>query len=128
MKGPNQRFSLLAPCGRSRLAIRAYTIGHTPKGTSGRNTKKQVANALNTTGAYSLVRNPLYLGIFFMGLGVALFAHLWWLTLIYVLAFWLYYERVIFAEEAYLRDKFGAEYLSWADRTPIPTIEFTVLR
>ncbi|MBK1702829.1 methyltransferase family protein [Thiococcus pfennigii] len=101
------------------LAIRSYTIGHTPKGTSGRNTKKQVADALNTTGAYSLVRNPLYLGNFFMGLGVALFAHLWWLTLIYVLVFWLYYERIIFAEEAYLRDKFGTDYLTWADRTPV---------
>ena len=43
------------------LAIRSYTIGHTPKGTSGRNTKHQVADRLNTTGAYSLVRNPLYL-------------------------------------------------------------------
>ena len=101
------------------LAIRSYTIGHTPKGTSGRNTKHQVADILNTTGVYSLVRNPLYLGNFFMGLGVALFAHLWWLTMIYVLVFWLYYERIIFAEEAYLRDKFGAEYLTWADRTPV---------
>ena len=101
------------------LAIRSYTIGHTPKGTSGRNTKQQVADTLNTTGAYSIVRNPLYLGNFFMGLGVALFAHLWWLTLIYILAFWLYYERIIFAEEAYLREKFGAEYLTWADRTPV---------
>ena len=44
------------------LAIRAYTIGHAPGGTSGRNTKRQKADTLNTTGAYSLVRNPLYLG------------------------------------------------------------------
>ena len=100
------------------LAIRVITIGHTPKGTSGRNTKKQIADQLNTSGAYSVVRNPLYLGNFFMGLGVALFAHLWWLTLIYILVFWLYYERIIFAEEAYLRDKFGKEYLDWADSTP----------
>ncbi len=101
------------------LAIRSYTIGYTPKGTSGRNTKRQVADTLNITGTYSLVRNPLYLGNFFMGLGVALFAHLWWLSLIYVLAFWLYYERIIFAEEAYLRDKFGAEFLTWAEHTPV---------
>lgn len=49
------------------LGIRIITIGHTPKGTSGRNTKKQVADTLNTTGMYSVVRNPLYLGNFFMG-------------------------------------------------------------
>ncbi len=100
------------------LAIRAFTIGHTPKGTSGRTTKRQIADTLNTRGAYSVVRNPLYLGNFFMGLGVAAFAHLWWLTLIYVLAFWLYYERIIAAEEAFLRNKFGHEYLDWAASTP----------
>ncbi len=100
------------------LGIRIFTIGHTPKGTSGRNTKKQIADTLNTTGIYSIVRNPLYLGNFFMGLGISLFAHLWWLTLIYILIFWLYYERIIFAEEAYLRNKFGDEYLKWANNTP----------
>lgn len=54
-----------------------------------------------------------------MGLGIALFAYLWWLTLIYILAFWLYYERIIFAEEAYLRNKFGIDYLEWANKTPV---------
>jgi protein-S-isoprenylcysteine O-methyltransferase Ste14 len=101
------------------LGIRVFTIGYTPRGTSGRNTKKQVADTLNTTGIYSIVRNPLYLGNFFMGLGIALFAYLWWLTLIYILVFWLYYERIIFAEEAYLRNKFGDEYLEWANKTPV---------
>jgi len=101
------------------LGIRMFTIGTTPKGTSGRNTREQVADILNTAGIYSVVRNPLYLGNFFMWLGIALFANLWWLTLIYVLVFWLYYERIIFAEEAYLRNKFGNEYLVWADSTPV---------
>jgi hypothetical protein len=53
-----------------------------------------------------------------MGLGAALFAHLWWLTLIYVLMFWLYYERIIFAEEAFLKKKFGNKYSIWANVTP----------
>ncbi len=101
------------------LGIRIFTIGYTPKGTSGRNTKKQVANTLNVIGIYSVVRNPLYLGNFFMGLGIALFAYLWWLTLIYILVFLLYYERIIFAEETYLRNKFGREFLDWANKTPV---------
>jgi protein-S-isoprenylcysteine O-methyltransferase Ste14 len=42
--------------------IRAYSIGTTPKGTSGRNRDSQVAESLNTTGIYSMVRHPLYLG------------------------------------------------------------------
>lgn len=100
------------------LAIRILTVGHAPRHTSGRNTKRQVADSLNTTGMYSMVRNPLYLGNFMMGLGIALFVHLWWVTLIYILLFCVYYERIIFAEEAFLRRKFGTEYLNWANRTP----------
>src|SRR5690349_16403077 len=48
------------------LIIRAITVGHTPKGTSGRNTEKQIAECLNHTGIYSVVRHPLYLGNFLM--------------------------------------------------------------
>ena len=47
------------------LFIRVYTVGHTPVNTSGRNVDSQVADTLNTTGSYSLVRHPLYLGNFF---------------------------------------------------------------
>ncbi len=101
------------------LTIRVLTIGHTPEGTSGRNTTEQIAESLNTTGIYSVVRNPLYLGNFFMGLGLALFPYLWWLVLIYILIFWLYYERIILAEEAFLREKFGQAYLDWAEKTPV---------
>ena len=100
------------------LGIRSFTIGHTPKNTSGRNTTCQVADSLNTTGIYSIVRNPLYLGNFFMFLGIALFPQVWWSTVIFTLLFWLYYERIIFAEEAYLREKFGDAYEAWAESTP----------
>ena len=100
------------------LGIRAFTVGHTPKGTSGRNTKEQHAETLNTTGMYSVVRHPLYLGNFFMGLGVALFVHSWWVMLIYVLAFCIYYERIMYAEEEYLRKNFGSQFVDWATRTP----------
>ena len=87
------------------LLIRSITIAHTPRKTSGRNTKCQVADTLNTTGIYSIVRNPLYLGNFFMVLGIAMFPGLWYVTAIYVLAFWLFYDRIIFAEEAFLKEK-----------------------
>ncbi len=101
------------------LFIRAYTVGYTPKGTSGRNTKNQVANELNTTGIYSITRNPLYLGNFFMMLGVTLLVRDWWITLIYTLTFWLYYERIIMAEESFLKNKFGKGYEDYTARTPV---------
>ncbi|MDP2277986.1 MAG: isoprenylcysteine carboxylmethyltransferase family protein, partial [Nitrospirota bacterium] len=100
------------------LAIRCLTIGYIPKSTSGRNTKKQIAEVLNTTGMYSIVRHPLYLGNFIIFLGITLFIQVWWFALIAVLAFFIYYERIIFAEEGFLRLKHGALFLEWAEKTP----------
>jgi protein-S-isoprenylcysteine O-methyltransferase Ste14 len=102
----------------SGVAVRALTVGFAASHTSGRNTEEQVADSLNTTGMYSIVRNPLYLGNFVMVLGVMLFLHIWWIPALYVALFALYYERIIFAEEMFLRQKFGQTYLSWAAKTP----------
>jgi len=100
------------------LAIRAFTIGYTPKNTSGRNIKAQKAEVVNTTGIYSIVRHPLYLGNFVIWLGLSLFTESPFFIVIFILAFWLYYERIMFAEEQFLKRKFGKEYEEWADKTP----------
>jgi len=97
-------------------AIRAITVGHTPKKTSGRNIRKQVADNLNTTGIYSVVRHPLYLGNFFMWLGPVIFLRSAWIAVIFWLAYWLYYERIMFAEEQFLRRKFGESYDRWSEQ------------
>lgn len=97
--------------------IRWWTLAFTPDGTSGRNTTQQVAHELNTTGIYSIVRNPLYLGNYFMVLGVAMFPFNGWLVAVYTLIFWLYHERIVFTEEAFLRTKFGQPYLDWTEKT-----------
>jgi len=96
--------------------IRILTIGFAPKNTSGRNTiNGQIADELNVTGIYSLLRHPLYLGNFFMWLGPALFLRSIWFTVIFGLLYWLYYERIMFAEEQYLRKKFGDSYDKWSE-------------
>jgi len=100
------------------LLVRALTVGYTAGHTSGRNTDRQIADTLNTTGMYSIVRNPLYLGNFLIVLGVVTFLRTWWLSLLYVMLFTLYYERIIFAEEMFLRRRFGQAYLDWATKTP----------
>ena len=101
------------------LVVRAMTVGFTPKGTSGRNTGEgQVAETLNQTGIYSVVRHPLYLGNFLMWLGLFMFVGIWWFVLICALAYWLYYERIMYAEEAFLRRSYSARYEAWASRTP----------
>lgn len=99
-------------------AIRVLTVGCVPGGTSGRNTHGQVANALNTTGIYSVVRHPLYLGNFLMWMGPALLPANGWLAITVALAFWIYYERIMFAEEEFLRGSYGDSYVEWATRTP----------
>jgi protein-S-isoprenylcysteine O-methyltransferase Ste14 len=100
------------------LGLRIGTVGFVPRDTSGRNTGGQLAGSLNTSGFYSVVRHPLYLGNYLMWLGVALFARSWWAPVIVSLVFWLYYERIMFAEEEFLRGKFGEEYERWAEKTP----------
>jgi protein-S-isoprenylcysteine O-methyltransferase Ste14 len=104
--------------------IRAYSIGTTPKGTSGRNTKGQVAEILNVSGIYSVVRHPLYLGNYLMWAGIVVFTFNLYFFILVSLAFWLYYERIMFAEERFLERKFGNEYLEWSKKVPafIPSL------
>ncbi|HVT29517.1 MAG TPA: isoprenylcysteine carboxylmethyltransferase family protein [Lacipirellulaceae bacterium] len=100
------------------LVVRVLTIGYVPQQTSGRNTTELVADELNTTGMYSIVRHPLYLGNYLIGLGVSMVQFVWWVPVIYSLAFWLYYERIMLTEEAFLEKRFGDEYRRWAAKTP----------
>ena len=98
--------------------LRVLTVGQVPRGTSGRNVSGQLAEALNTTGIYSVVRNPLYLANCIMYLGVALFSQSLIAALVVALVLLPYYERIIAAEEVFLSAKFGAVYDDWAARTP----------
>lgn len=101
------------------LLVRVLVVGQAPHRTSGRNTfGGQVADELNTTGIYSVVRHPLYLGNFLSWLAIAMFTQSYLVVLVAVLTFALYYERIMFAEEKFLREKFRGDFDKWADRTP----------
>lgn len=100
------------------LGLRIATVGHVPAGTSGRNTRGQVADTLNTTGPYSVVRNPLYLGNALAYLGAALYTQSLLLPVLLALVLMLYFERIIAAEEAFLITQFGPRYTAWAADTP----------
>lgn len=100
------------------MALRMLTVGWVPEGTSGRNTKGQLAETLNTGDVYSIMRHPLYFGNFLIALGLSLYLQVWWFSVIFSLAFWLYYERIMFAEEQFLSRKFGPIYKEWASKTP----------
>lgn len=109
------------------LLIRIKTVGHTPPKTSGRNTKVgQVADELNTSGLYSLVRHPLYVGNFFMWLGIAMLTENLWFIVAFILLYVVYYERIMYAEEHFLITKFKNKYTDWSKATPafIPDFKY----
>ena len=111
------------------LMVRVITIGFTPRGTSGRNTAGgQIAEVLNQKGIYSTVRHPLYLGNFLMWLGLFMYLSIWWFVVVCSLAYWLYYERIMIAEEEFLRKKYGASYEIWASKTPAFIPSFSLWR
>ncbi len=60
-----------------------------------------------------------------MWLGVAMLTENMWFTISFILLYWIYYERIMYAEENFLILKFSNAYLNWASRTPafIPSLQ-----
>ncbi len=99
--------------------IRASTVGNRHKHTSGRNRSHHYAENLNTTGWYSVTRNPLYFANFLIWLGLSLSTQHVGVVLLVCSFFWFVYQRIILSEEDYLLTKFGASYEDWASTTPV---------
>ena len=75
------------------------------------------AQSLATTGAYSIMRNPLYFGNFLIGLGWSFLAG-WKIVIVFVISFWVIYVMIIIPhEENFLTQTFGAEYIFWKRKT-----------
>ncbi len=100
------------------LAVRVFTIGTAPATTSERSTYNPRASLLNTSGAYSVVRHPLYLGNTVIALGLACLPGVWYLPVIVALVSLLYHERIAAHEEQFLEAQFGDEFRRWAERVP----------
>lgn len=100
------------------LALRAYTLGYVPSGSLGHIDREQSADWPNFTGMYSVVRHPIQLANFVMSFGVMMFVESMSMLLVGTLAYWLYYERTMLAEEEFLARTFGAKYAEWATATP----------
>jgi len=86
-------------------------------GRSGRS-KRLKAATLITAGPYAHVRNPLYLGNFLLCLGVMFLTESYLLLLLSLVIFWALYLPVISAEEEFLREQFGADYLAYRQMVP----------
>lgn len=74
---------------------------------------------LTTTGPYAFTRNPLYLGTFFLGLGVTVAGGLWPFVLAFVVFFWGIYGKTIRGERDLLTELFGDDYREYARNVPL---------
>ena len=110
------------------LLIRVIAVGTAPSGTSERSTTTPRASMLRTSGLYSLVRHPLYVGNVITAVGLASFTTRWYLPVIVFLVGVLYHERICAREEAFLAERFGDEFRSWADRVPAMWPRFSTYR
>ena len=53
-----------------------------------------------------------------MWIGIVVFTYNLYLFAIVSLLYWIYYERIMYAEERFLERKFGEEYVTWASSLP----------
>lgn len=110
------------------LAIRVIAVGYSRSGTSGRNKRGQVAESLNADGIYSIVRNPLYFGNFFVVLGITLLFPHYEIIAINILLFVFFYIPIIYKEEEFLLEKFKDAYVEYCRRTPAIIPNFRLWR
>jgi protein-S-isoprenylcysteine O-methyltransferase Ste14 len=91
--------------------LRLWAAGHIEKG-----------KVLTQGGPYALTRNPLYLGSFFMALGVIIAGqgHWYWLLLLaFIVFFAAFYFPVMKAEEQELLNGYGQQFMDYSKRVPL---------
>ena len=82
----------------------------------------QTANPLKPTssvverGPYRVTRNPMYLQMILVCVGVAVMLGNWWIVALTPIVAWALQRLAILPEEAYLERKFGETYLAYKRR------------
>jgi len=73
---------------------------------------------LATTGAYSLVRHPLYLGNFLILAGFTVACANWVVVAVVIFFLLFYYPAAVRYEDRKLQELFGDEWQAWGAHTP----------
>jgi len=74
------------------------------------------ASSLQTNGIYHISRNPMYLGLAIVYLGITCMMGNWWNIILFPLLILVVQESIIKKEEKYLRRAFGEKYLDYKNR------------
>ena len=101
----------------SGLAIRCAVVGYSYVKRAGLS-KNIHANELVTFGMFSLCRNPLYLGNMLIYIGVFVMHGDLLVMALGITVYTFIYYCIIFAEEAYLTEKFGDDYRDYCRQVP----------
>jgi protein-S-isoprenylcysteine O-methyltransferase Ste14 len=103
------------------VALRAWAVCHCGYAQS---VRKQLA----TTGPYSYVRNPLYVGNFLLIFGACVASEVEWLLPIVAVWSFTVYSRSIRHEERRLLAKYGTTFLAYRRQVPswFPTLRVPV--
>lgn len=103
--------------------VYSYALG-TAAPAAGKKMKGRPADSYPGNGLYSVARHPKYIGMVIMWMGPALLTGFLWFEIAYLLFCWLYYERIMFAEEMQLRNQLSSNYRNLTENIPafIPNI------
>ena len=71
---------------------------------------------LATKGLYSLTRNPMYIGRFFLLAGLLILINKIWIILLFTVLYYFYTSNRVRREETKLHEIFGEEYKSYSSR------------
>lgn len=74
------------------------------------------ASSLQTDGIYHISRNPMYVGLAIIYLGITCFIGNWWNIILFPILLMIIQEYVIKSEEKYLHRRFGQEYLDYKSK------------
>jgi protein-S-isoprenylcysteine O-methyltransferase Ste14 len=88
--------------------LRLWAAGHIEKG-----------KILAQGGPYAFTRNPLYLGSFFMALGIIIAGQGYWLLVPFIIFFAAFYFPVMKAEEQELLQGYGQQFVDYSTRVPL---------
>ncbi len=75
------------------------------------------ANSLQTNGIYSVTRNPMYLGLSFLYIGIGLLIGNWWTFILMPVLIFIINNYVIKKEEQYLLRAFGSGFTDYKLKT-----------
>ena len=74
---------------------------------------RKPTTSIVSTGPYHFTRNPIYLSMTLLVIGIALWVNTLWILITLILTLLIIQFGVIVREEAYLTKKFGEEYLRY---------------